>query len=114
MEPSPAVAKEGDNASEDPTPVTKATPIPEPVVDEPKEQPLLNGLPQDSDEASDVKPESSTIPVAEQAVPQVQQSCLTAVKAPVEEAEKEKVEEMPAPVAVCPVEETTMQGGKIS
>ncbi|XP_077079225.1 eukaryotic translation initiation factor 4 gamma 1a isoform X3 [Siphateles boraxobius] len=109
MEPSPAVAKDGDDASEDPTPVTKATPVPEPVVDEPTEQPLLNGLPQDSDEAPDVKPESSSNPVAEQAVPQVQQSCLTAVKAPVEEAEKEKVEEMPAPVAVCPVDETTMQ-----
>ncbi|XP_067310107.1 eukaryotic translation initiation factor 4 gamma 1a isoform X2 [Pseudorasbora parva] len=109
MEISPAVAKDGDDASEDPTPVTKATPIPEPVVNEPKEQPLLNGLPQDSAEAPDVKPESSTNPVAEQAVPQVQQSCLKAVKAPVEEAEIEIVEEMPAPVAVCPVEETTMQ-----
>ncbi|XP_051770046.1 eukaryotic translation initiation factor 4 gamma 1a isoform X3 [Ctenopharyngodon idella] len=109
VETSPAVANDGDDASGDPIPVTTATPVPEPVIDEPKEQPLLNGLPQDSAEAPDVKPESSTNPVAEQAVPQVQQSCLTAVKAPVEETEKEKVEEMPAPVAVCPVEETTMQ-----
>lgn len=114
VETSPAVANDGDDASEDPIPVTTATPVPEPVIDEPKEQPLQNGLPQDSAESPDVKPESSTNPVAEQAVPQVQQSCLTAVKAPVEEAEKEKVEEMPAPVAVCPVEETTMQGGEIS
>lgn len=114
VETSPAVANDGDDASGDPIPVTTATPVPEPVIDEPKEQPLLNGLPQDSAEAPDVKPESSTNPVAEQAVPQVQQSCLMAVKAPVEETEKEKVEEMPAPVAVCPVEETTMQGGEIS
>ncbi|XP_067220339.1 eukaryotic translation initiation factor 4 gamma 1a isoform X2 [Chanodichthys erythropterus] len=109
VETSPAVANDGDDASEDPIPVTMATPVPEPVIDEPKEQPLQNGLPQDSAESPDVKPESSTNPVAEQAVPQVQQSCLTAVKAPVEEAEKDKVEEMPTPVAVCPVEETTMQ-----
>lgn len=114
VETSPAVANDGDDASEDPIPVTMATPVPEPVIDEPKEQPLQNGLPQDSAESPDVKPECSTNPVAEQAVPQVQQSCLTAVKAPVEEAEKDKVEEMPAPVAVCPVEETTMQGGEIS
>lgn len=112
VEPSPTVADDSDYASEDPIPVTTVTPIPEPVVYEPKEQPLQNGLPQDSAEAPDVKPESSTNPVAEQAVPQVQQSCLMAVKTPVEEAEKEKIEEMPAPVAVCPVEETTMQGGE--
>ncbi|XP_073705918.1 eukaryotic translation initiation factor 4 gamma 1a isoform X2 [Garra rufa] len=109
VEPPPAVANEGDVVSKDTAPVTTVTPVPEPVVDEPMEQPLLNGLPEDSAEAPVVKPESSANPVAEQAVPQVQQSCLTAVKAPVEEAEEEKPEETPAPVTVSPVEETTMQ-----
>uniref|UniRef100_A0A673JBU3 Eukaryotic translation initiation factor 4 gamma 1-like n=1 Tax=Sinocyclocheilus rhinocerous TaxID=307959 RepID=A0A673JBU3_9TELE len=109
VEPPPAVANDGDVASEDTAPLSTETPILEPVVDEPKEQPLLNGLPEDSAEAPVVKPESSTNPVAEQAVPQVQQSCLMAAEAPVEEAEKEKAEETPAPVTVCPVEETTMQ-----
>uniref|UniRef100_A0A672QX93 Eukaryotic translation initiation factor 4 gamma 1-like n=1 Tax=Sinocyclocheilus grahami TaxID=75366 RepID=A0A672QX93_SINGR len=110
VEPPPAVANDGDVASEDTAPLSTETPILEPVVDEPKEQPLLNGLPEDSAEAPIVKPESSTNPVAEQAVPQVQQSCLMAAEAPVEEAEEEKAEETPAPVTVCPVEEMTMQG----
>uniref|UniRef100_A0A672LCZ2 Eukaryotic translation initiation factor 4 gamma 1-like n=1 Tax=Sinocyclocheilus grahami TaxID=75366 RepID=A0A672LCZ2_SINGR len=109
VEPPPAVANDGDVASKDTAPVTTVTPVPEPVVDEPKEQPLLNGLPEDSAEAPVVKPESSTNPVAEQEVPQVQQSCLMAVEAPVEEAEEQKAEETPAPVTVCPVEEMTMQ-----
>ncbi|XP_016103624.1 eukaryotic translation initiation factor 4 gamma 1a isoform X13 [Sinocyclocheilus grahami] len=109
VEPPPAVANDGDVASEDTAPLSTETPILEPVVDEPKEQPLLNGLPEDSAEAPIVKPESSTNPVAEQAVPQVQQSCLMAAEAPVEEAEEEKAEETPAPVTVCPVEEMTMQ-----
>uniref|UniRef100_A0A673H3P1 Eukaryotic translation initiation factor 4 gamma 1-like n=1 Tax=Sinocyclocheilus rhinocerous TaxID=307959 RepID=A0A673H3P1_9TELE len=87
VEPPPAVANDGDVASKDTAPVTAVTPVPEPVVDEPKEQPLLNGLPENSAEAPVVKPESSTNPVAEQEVPQVQQSCLMAVEAPVEEAE---------------------------
>uniref|UniRef100_A0A672LEK3 Eukaryotic translation initiation factor 4 gamma 1-like n=1 Tax=Sinocyclocheilus grahami TaxID=75366 RepID=A0A672LEK3_SINGR len=113
VEPPPAVANDGDVASKDTAPVTTVTPVPEPVVDEPKEQPLLNGLPEDSAEAPVVKPESSTNPVAEQEVPQVQQSCLMAVEAPVEEAEEQKAEETPAPVTVCPVEEMTMQGGEI-
>ncbi len=114
----PAVANDGEVASKDTAPLSEETPVPEPVVDEPKEQPLLNGLPEDSAEAPVVKPESSTNPVAEQVVPQVQQSCImaveAAVEAPVEEAEEEKPEETPAPVTVCPVEETTMQGGEIS
>ncbi|XP_016328136.1 eukaryotic translation initiation factor 4 gamma 1-like isoform X12 [Sinocyclocheilus anshuiensis] len=109
VEPPPSVANDGDVASKDTAPVTTVTPVPEPVVDEPKEQPLLNGLPEDSAEAPVVKPESSTNPVAEQEVPQVQQSCLMAVEAPVEEAEEQKAEETPAPVTVCPVEEMTMQ-----
>ncbi|XP_016399896.1 eukaryotic translation initiation factor 4 gamma 1a isoform X13 [Sinocyclocheilus rhinocerous] len=109
VEPPPAVANDGDVASKDTAPVTAVTPVPEPVVDEPKEQPLLNGLPENSAEAPVVKPESSTNPVAEQEVPQVQQSCLMAVEAPVEEAEEQKAEETPAPVTVCPVEEMTMQ-----
>ncbi|XP_016357652.1 eukaryotic translation initiation factor 4 gamma 1-like [Sinocyclocheilus anshuiensis] len=109
VEPPPAVVNDGDIASEDTAPLSTETPILEPVVDEPKEQPLLNGLPEDSAEAPVVKPESSTNPVAEQVVPQVQQSCLMAAEAPVEEAEKEKAEETPAPVTVCPVEEMTMQ-----
>ncbi|KTG35560.1 hypothetical protein cypCar_00019639 [Cyprinus carpio] len=109
VEPPPAVANHGDVASMDAAPVTTVTPVPEPVVDEPKEKPLLNGLPEDSAVAPVVKLESSTNPVAEQAVPQVQQSCLMAVKEPVEEAEEQKPEETPAPVTVCPVEETTMQ-----
>uniref|UniRef100_A0A673H129 Eukaryotic translation initiation factor 4 gamma 1-like n=1 Tax=Sinocyclocheilus rhinocerous TaxID=307959 RepID=A0A673H129_9TELE len=102
VEPPPAVANDGDVASKDTAPVTAVTPVPEPVVDEPKEQPLLNGLPENSAEAPVVKPESSTNPVAEQEVPQVQQSCLMAVEAPVEEAEEQKAEETPAPVTVCP------------
>uniref|UniRef100_A0A8C1RSU3 Eukaryotic translation initiation factor 4 gamma, 1a n=1 Tax=Cyprinus carpio TaxID=7962 RepID=A0A8C1RSU3_CYPCA len=108
VEPPPAVANHGDVASMDAAPVTTVTPVPEPVVDEPKEKPLLNGLPEDSAVAPVVKLESSTNPVAEQAVPQVQQSCLMAVKEPVEEAEEQKPEETPAPVTVCPVEETTI------
>uniref|UniRef100_A0A673H3A1 Eukaryotic translation initiation factor 4 gamma 1-like n=1 Tax=Sinocyclocheilus rhinocerous TaxID=307959 RepID=A0A673H3A1_9TELE len=103
VEPPPAVANDGDVASKDTAPVTAVTPVPEPVVDEPKEQPLLNGLPENSAEAPVVKPESSTNPVAEQEVPQVQQSCLMAVEAPVEEAEEQKAEETPAPVTVCPL-----------
>uniref|UniRef100_A0A9J7ZQX5 Eukaryotic translation initiation factor 4 gamma, 1a n=2 Tax=Cyprinus carpio TaxID=7962 RepID=A0A9J7ZQX5_CYPCA len=98
VEPPPAVANHGDVASMDAAPVTTVTPVPEPVVDEPKEKPLLNGLPEDSAVAPVVKLESSTNPVAEQAVPQVQQSCLMAVKEPVEEAEEQKPEETPAPV----------------
>ncbi|XP_058601901.1 eukaryotic translation initiation factor 4 gamma 1a isoform X4 [Onychostoma macrolepis] len=109
VEPPPAVDNDVEVASKDTTPLSMETPVPEPVVDEPKEQPLLNGLPEDSAEAPIVKPESSTNPVAEQALPQVQQSCLMAVEAPVEEAEEEKPEETPAPVTVCPVEETNMQ-----
>uniref|UniRef100_A0A673H195 Eukaryotic translation initiation factor 4 gamma 1-like n=1 Tax=Sinocyclocheilus rhinocerous TaxID=307959 RepID=A0A673H195_9TELE len=105
VEPPPAVANDGDVASKDTAPVTAVTPVPEPVVDEPKEQPLLNGLPENSAEAPVVKPESSTNPVAEQEVPQVQQSCLMAVEAPVEEAEEQKAEETPAPVTVCPMSE---------
>uniref|UniRef100_A0A8C2ATP7 Eukaryotic translation initiation factor 4 gamma, 1a n=1 Tax=Cyprinus carpio TaxID=7962 RepID=A0A8C2ATP7_CYPCA len=97
VEPPPAVAKDGEV----------------PVVDEPKEQPLLNGLTEDSAEAPVVKPESSTNPDAEQVVPQVLQSCLMAVEAPVEEAEQEKAEETPAPVTVCPVEETTIKMSEI-
>ncbi len=118
VDPPPAVANDGEVASKDTAPLSEETLVPEPVVDEPKEQPLLNGLPEDSAEAPVVKPESSTNPVAEQVVPQVQQSCImaveAAVEAPVEEAEEEKPEETPAPVTVCPVEETTMQGGEIS
>uniref|UniRef100_A0A8C2ATU4 Eukaryotic translation initiation factor 4 gamma, 1a n=1 Tax=Cyprinus carpio TaxID=7962 RepID=A0A8C2ATU4_CYPCA len=110
VEPPPAVAKDGEVASKDTDPLSMETPVLEPVVDEPKEQPLLNGLTEDSAEAPVVKPESSTNPDAEQVVPQVLQSCLMAVEAPVEEAEQEKAEETPAPVTVCPVEETTMQG----
>lgn len=118
VDPPPAVANDGEVASKDTAPLSEETPVPEPVVDEPKEQPLLNGLPEDSAEAPVVKPESSTNPVAEQVVPQVQQSCIMAVEAPVEEApveeaEEEKLKETPAPVTVCPVEETTMQGGEI-
>uniref|UniRef100_A0A8C2ASX1 Eukaryotic translation initiation factor 4 gamma, 1a n=1 Tax=Cyprinus carpio TaxID=7962 RepID=A0A8C2ASX1_CYPCA len=109
VEPPPAVAKDGEVASKDTDPLSMETPVLEPVVDEPKEQPLLNGLTEDSAEAPVVKPESSTNPDAEQVVPQVLQSCLMAVEAPVEEAEQEKAEETPAPVTVCPVEETTMQ-----
>lgn len=107
--PPPAVDNDGEVSSKDTTPLSMETSVPEPVVDEPKEQPLFNGLPEDSAEAPVVKPESSTNPVAEQALPQIQQSCLMAVEAPVEEAEEEKQEETPAPVTVCPVEETTMQ-----
>uniref|UniRef100_A0A8C0YSZ0 Eukaryotic translation initiation factor 4 gamma, 1a n=1 Tax=Cyprinus carpio carpio TaxID=630221 RepID=A0A8C0YSZ0_CYPCA len=109
VEPPPAVAKDGEVASKDTDPLSMEPPVLEPVVDEPKEQPLLNGLTEDSAEAPVVKPESSTNPDAEQVVPQVLQSCLMAVEAPVEEAEQEKAEETPAPVTVCPVEETTMQ-----
>ncbi|XP_059419871.1 eukaryotic translation initiation factor 4 gamma 1-like isoform X1 [Carassius carassius] len=109
VEPPPAVANDGDVASMDAAPVTNLTPVPEPVVDEPKEQTLPNGLPEDSAEGPVVEPESSTNPVAEQAVPPVQKSCLMAVKAPVEEAEQQKAEETPVSVTVCPVEETTMQ-----
>ncbi|XP_052470136.1 eukaryotic translation initiation factor 4 gamma 1 isoform X6 [Carassius gibelio] len=109
VEPPPAVANDGDIASVEAAPVTTLTPVPEPVLDEPKEQTLPNGLPEDSAEDPVVEPESSTNPVAEQAVPPVQQSCLMAVKAPVEEAEQQKAEETPASVTVCPVEETTMQ-----
>ncbi|XP_026061836.1 eukaryotic translation initiation factor 4 gamma 1-like isoform X3 [Carassius auratus] len=109
VEPPPAVAFDDEVASKDDTLLSTETPISEPVVDEPKEQPLFNGLPEDSAETPVVKPESSSNPVAEQAVPQVQQICLTAVEAPVEEAEMEKAEETPAPVTVCPVEETAMQ-----
>lgn len=104
VEPSPDVAEDGDDA-----PVITETSVPDLAADEPKEQPLFNGLPRDSSEVPDVKPESFANPVAEQVVPQDLQSCLTAVKAPVEETEKEKAEEAPAPVPVCPVEETTMQ-----
>lgn len=118
VDPPPAVANDGEVASKDTAPLSEETPVPEPVVDEPKEQPLLNGLPEDSAEAPVVKPESSTNPVAEQVVPQVQQSCImaveAAVEAPVEEAEEEKPEETPAPVTVCPVEETTMQAAATS
>uniref|UniRef100_A0A8C2AWT9 Eukaryotic translation initiation factor 4 gamma, 1a n=1 Tax=Cyprinus carpio TaxID=7962 RepID=A0A8C2AWT9_CYPCA len=102
VEPPPAVAKDGEVASKDTDPLSMETPVLEPVVDEPKEQPLLNGLTEDSAEAPVVKPESSTNPDAEQVVPQVLQSCLMAVEAPVEEAEQEKAEETPAPVTVCP------------
>uniref|UniRef100_A0A673H310 Eukaryotic translation initiation factor 4 gamma 1-like n=1 Tax=Sinocyclocheilus rhinocerous TaxID=307959 RepID=A0A673H310_9TELE len=94
VEPPPAVANDGDVASKDTAPVTAVTPVPEPVVDEPKEQPLLNGLPENSAEAPVVKPESSTNPVAEQEVPQVQQSCLMAVEAPVEEEMTIKMSEI--------------------
>ncbi|XP_073776641.1 eukaryotic translation initiation factor 4 gamma 1a isoform X8 [Danio rerio] len=104
VESSPNVAEDRDGA-----PVITEMPVPELAADEPKEQPLLNGLPQDSAEVPDVKPESSANPVAEQVVPQDQQSCLTAVKASVEETEKEKAEEAPTPAPVCLVEETTMQ-----
>ncbi len=114
VEPPPAVANYGEVASMDTTPLSEETPIPEPVVDEAKELPLLNGLPEDSAESPVVKPESSTNPVAEQVVPQIQQSCLMAVDEPVEEAEEEKPEETSAPVTICSVEETTMQGGEIS
>ncbi|XP_043074566.1 eukaryotic translation initiation factor 4 gamma 1a isoform X3 [Puntigrus tetrazona] len=109
VESPPAVANDDEVAFKDTAPLSTETPVSETVVDEPEEQPLLNGLPEDSVETPVVKPESSTNPVSEEAVPQVQQSCLMAVEAPVEEAEKEKVEETPAPVTVCPVEETTMQ-----
>ncbi len=114
VEPPPAVANDGEVASMDTTPLSEETPVPEPVVDEAKELPLHNGLPEDSAESPVVKPESSTNPVAEQVVPQIQQSCLMAVDAPVEEAEEEKPEETSAPVTICSVEETTMQGGEIS
>lgn len=118
VDPPPAVANDGEFASKDTAPLSEETPVPEPVVDEPKEQPLLNGLPEDSAETPVVKPESSTNPVAEQVVPQVQQSIMAVEapveEAPVEEAEEEKPEETPAPVTVCPVEETTMQGGERS
>uniref|UniRef100_A0A9J8D0W4 Eukaryotic translation initiation factor 4 gamma, 1a n=1 Tax=Cyprinus carpio carpio TaxID=630221 RepID=A0A9J8D0W4_CYPCA len=100
VEPPPAVAKDGEVASKDTDPLSMEPPVLEPVVDEPKEQPLLNGLTEDSAEAPVVKPESSTNPDAEQVVPQVLQSCLMAVEAPVEEAEQEKAEETPAPVTV--------------
>ncbi len=113
VEPPPAVANDGEVASMDTT-LSEETPVPEPVVNEAKELPLHNGLPEDSAESPVVKPESSTNPVAEQVVPQIQQSCLMAVDAPVEEAEEEKPEETSAPVTICSVEETTMQGGEIS
>ncbi|XP_051984947.1 eukaryotic translation initiation factor 4 gamma 1a isoform X1 [Xyrauchen texanus] len=111
VDDAPAVAIGSDEASKDSSPVTTETPVPEPVIGEQNEQPLLNGLPQDSVEVTedDVKPECSSNPVAEQEAPQVQQICLTAViAAPVEEVEQ-KAEEMPTPELSCPVEETTMQ-----
>ncbi|XP_051989762.1 eukaryotic translation initiation factor 4 gamma 1-like isoform X4 [Xyrauchen texanus] len=111
VEALPAVANGSEEASEDSTPVTMETPVTEPVIGEPNEQPLLNGLPQDCAEVPevDVKPECSTNPAAEQAAPQVQQICLTAVNAPVEEEVEQKAEETLAPVSSCPVEETTKQ-----
>ncbi|XP_051555332.1 eukaryotic translation initiation factor 4 gamma 1-like isoform X4 [Myxocyprinus asiaticus] len=111
VEALPAVANGSEESSEDSTSVTTETPVPEPVIGEPKEQPLLNGLPQDSAEVPEVevKPECSTNPAPEPAAPQVQQICLTAVNAPVEEEVEQKAEEIPAPVSSCPVEETIKQ-----
>lgn len=109
FEEAPAVANGSDEASEDAMPVTTVTPVAESAL-ESKEQPLLNGLPQETEAPPDAEPECSTNPDAEPEVPQVQQSCLTAAKAPVEEEVEQKAEEIPTPATSCPVEETTMQG----
>ncbi|XP_057189124.1 eukaryotic translation initiation factor 4 gamma 1a isoform X4 [Triplophysa rosa] len=110
----PAVANNSsDEASKDAMPATTVTPVAESAL-ESKEQPLLNGLPQDSEAPPDAEPECSTNPVAEPVVPQVQQSFLTAANAPVEEEIEQKAEEIPTPAASCPVEETTMQAAVTS
>ncbi|XP_065132120.1 eukaryotic translation initiation factor 4 gamma 1a [Paramisgurnus dabryanus] len=105
----PAVANGSDEVSKDPSPVTIATAVPESIIEDSKEQPMLNGLPQDPAEAPEVMSECSTNPVDEPVVAEVQQSCLTAVEAPVEEEVEQKQEEIPIPATSCPVEETTMQ-----
>lgn len=105
----PAVANGSDEAFNDAMPATTVTPVVESAL-ESKEQPLLNGLPQDPEVDPDAEPECSTDPVAEPVVLQVQQSFLTAAKALVEEEVEQKAEEISTPAASCPVEETTMQG----
>ncbi|XP_056598709.1 eukaryotic translation initiation factor 4 gamma 1a isoform X2 [Triplophysa dalaica] len=104
----PAVANGSDEAFNDAMPATTVTPVVESAL-ESKEQPLLNGLPQDPEVVPDAEPECSTDPVAEPVVLQVQQSFLTAAKALVEEEVEQKAEEISTPAASCPVEETTMQ-----
>ncbi|TRZ00323.1 hypothetical protein DNTS_024132 [Danionella cerebrum] len=85
-------------------PVITATSVPVLAAIQP-EQPLVNGLPQDSTETPDEKQESSTDPGSEPVVHN-QPSCLTAVKTPEEDS---IASEETSPVMVCPVEEPTMQ-----